>query len=167
MSRPTWGEYTAHVTHTDLTAAVAIIELDNWRQLQTDATRWLCYRETDRPHLDWEAWINDVNERGRGWSSAQFRLFNLAVSLAEDTSIQITETLSSFGNWEPDAWRIMVAWGTGGDNRGHAGRSEIREVTAMHDVVPPAHTVRSRATPSHHATPTRSVRSDALTTGSP
>lgn len=132
-SSPTWTQYTAAATHPDLTAAIAVIETDNWNQLSHDAARWTRYRDVRRieAELDWEAWIKDVNERGRGWSSAQFRLFDLAAALATDRPIQVTETLRSLGNWEPEVWRILVAWGTGGNNREASGRSEARVVRQL------------------------------------
>lgn len=29
------------------------------------------------------------------------------------------------GSWELDAWRILVAWGTGGNNREYQGRATV------------------------------------------
>lgn len=75
------------------------------------------------PELNWRAWVADVDLRGRGWSSTEWRLFAVVAALTTGRPLTIVGVLDRRGSWEADVWRVLTEWGTGGDNRGNPGRS--------------------------------------------
>jgi hypothetical protein len=76
--------------------------------------------------IDWDAWVADVDERGRGWSSTESRLFEVVAALVvDDRKLALTRVLDYMGSWETDVWRVLVEWGTGGNNRELPGRATV------------------------------------------
>lgn len=141
IRRPTWDEFTAIRRDNTFSAAIAVLEIDTHRQVQHDAARWLFFSDTwhrgddgavrHLPMLDWQGWAADVDERGRGWSTTTHRLFEVAAALGANRPMRITDTFSSMGSWEPEVWRVLVNWGTGGNNRERPGRSATTVITPL------------------------------------
>jgi hypothetical protein len=119
-------------------AAKAIIELSF--DLKADAAQWLGYDE-QRVYAsdDWRAqqigveqgdpiffydeWIADVEANGRGWCSSAHSVFDVVASLLDpERPMHLRRSLGYMGSWEADVWRILVAWGIGGNNRDAGGR---------------------------------------------
>ena len=76
--------------------------------------------------VDWDAWVADVDKVGRGWSSTEARLFEIVAALTvEDRKIALNGVLDHLGSWETDVWRVLVEWGTGGNNRELPGRASV------------------------------------------
>lgn len=76
--------------------------------------------------IDWEAWADDYDSHGRSWSSTEHRLAQLVAALTViDRAMKITGVLDSMGSWESDVWRILVEWGTGGNQKDLPGRERL------------------------------------------
>lgn len=125
--RPTWDEFWCNVNGEDWLSAKAVLEL--CPVVLEDASRWLRYNDHERVRhadLDLDEWVRDVDEHGRTWSTTERNLFAVAASLIDrDREISLVKVLSYTGSWERTLWRILVTWGTGGDNRGYQGRSTV------------------------------------------
>ncbi len=137
-ARPTWNETWARIGSEDMLAAKALIEITF--DLKADAAQWLGYDEQPvYASDDWRArqigveqgdpiflydeWIADVEANGRGWCSSDHSLFDVVASLLDpERPMHLRRLLGYMGSWEADVWRILVAWGTGGNNRDAAGR---------------------------------------------
>lgn len=77
---------------------------------------------TPNPVINWDAWVADVDQ-GRGWSSTEWRLFDLVAALVVDErTVKLRGVLDGLGSWETDALRILVEWASGGNNRENPGR---------------------------------------------
>lgn len=128
--RPTWEAYWATVGNENYLAAKALLELSH--SVRGDAEQWLEWRgdrhhdDAPSPTLDWDGWIADV-DAGRAWSSTELGLFRIVAALAarDDRAIPLRGTLGYLGSWETDVWRILVEWGTGGNNRDAPGRATV------------------------------------------
>lgn len=136
--RPTWEAYWAKVNSEEYLAAKRLLELSS---IQHDAAQWLEWhrdREYDDdgnevgwsdpwPTLDWDGWIKDYDERGRGWSSTEHGLFQIVAALvaSEERAFPFRRTLGYLGSWETEVWEVLVEWGTGGNNRDIAGRATV------------------------------------------
>lgn len=136
--KPTWDAYWATVGSEEYLAAKALLELSS---IQLDAAQWLEWHRDEQydddhnpagwsdpyPTLDWDAWIRDYDETGRGWSGTEHRLFRIVAALvsSEERPFPLRETLGYMGSWETDVWRILVEWGTGGNNREYPGRATV------------------------------------------
>lgn len=67
------------------------------------------------PSLDWEAWVADVDEHGRGWSSTEHRLYELVAGLViRGRTVDLVDTLGNLGSWERDILQTLVTWASGG-----------------------------------------------------
>ncbi len=76
--------------------------------------------------MDWEAWVNDVDEHGRGWSSTEHRIFELVAALTvRDRKVALVGVLDLLGSWEHEALTVLVQWATGGNQRDLAGRLTV------------------------------------------
>lgn len=128
--RPTWEQAWEQIGSPDLLTAKALIEISP--ALRRDAEQWVAWSDTDGDRVadfDDEAWLADVDAQGRGWSSGESRLFAVVASLLDpDRSVRLRGVLDRMGSWETDVWRILVQWGTGGDNRDHPGRCTVIEL---------------------------------------
>jgi len=140
-TKPTWDETWARIGSEDMLAAKALIELSP--SLRAEAGFWLTYDEqpvyasdawdaeqigTEQgdPIFDYPAWLADVEKNGRGWSSTEGRLFQVVASLLDaERKMPLRFVLDAMGSWETDVWRILVAWGTGGNNREYPGRATV------------------------------------------
>lgn len=136
--RPTWDVYWAKVGSEEYLAAKALLELSS---IQLDAEQWLEWHRDEMwdddhnpagwsapyPTLDWDEWVRDVVEQGRGWSSTEHRLFRLVAALVatDPPPFALRDTLGYMGSWEKEVWRILVDWGTGGNNRDYPGRATV------------------------------------------
>lgn len=136
---PMWDAYWGRVGSEDFLAAKALLELSP--SIRLDATQWLEW-STDElwdddgetvgqsepyANLDWEGWVKDVDEQGRGWSGTEKRLFKVVAALvtSEPRAIPLRGVLDYMGSWETDVWRILTEWGTGGNNREYPGRATV------------------------------------------
>jgi hypothetical protein len=122
-----WNAFWNGVSGEDWLAAKALLDLCP-TPLRSEARSWL-RPDADgggRGWLDWDGWIADYDERGRGWSSTEHRLFAVIASLVDpDRPLALTRTLGYLGSWEGDVWRILTEWGTGGNNRDCPGRMTV------------------------------------------
>jgi hypothetical protein len=125
MTRPTWEQYSAHASNEECAAAIAALECDPFRVVLTDAARWLRYSPfrdgvyvdgtfCPDPYLDWDAWVSDVDQRGRGWSSTQWRLYAIAAGLATGREFNIVGVLDRLNEWTLPVLQVLVTWSTGG-----------------------------------------------------
>lgn len=123
FDEPSWEALFADAGNKNWLAAKALLELDPHRTVQRDAARWITSSGSDghladsgewvwELELDWVAWVADVDERGRGWSSSEHRLFQVVASLVAGRPFPIAGVLDQLGSWEVGAWRILAAWGT-------------------------------------------------------
>lgn len=116
-----WGRFWADVTDRDWLTAKALLEV--CAVVRRDAARWIEQGEYGLV-ARWDDWIASVDKHGRGWSSTENRLFDLVSSLlaSEPRPVHLRDVLDSMGSWEPAVWRILVEWGSGGNNRDLPGR---------------------------------------------
>lgn len=123
--RPTWQEYKDRVRNEVLAAAMAVLEVDPYRVVLQDAANWLRYtpvgdgRLVDGvfqpdPCLEWGGWAESVDRIGRGWSSTQWRLFEVAAGLATGREFNIVGVLDGLNEWTGPVWRVLLAWSAGG-----------------------------------------------------
>ncbi|GAB3750762.1 hypothetical protein [Microlunatus parietis] len=117
----TWNEYWARVGSEEWLAAKALLELSP--AVRRDASLWLLAVGDDRRD-PWQAWVDDVDTRGRGWSSTERRLYAIVASLTTGRLLDLS-TIANLGSWETAAWAILVDWGTGGNNREYPGRARV------------------------------------------
>lgn len=120
MSDLEWDQTWADIDGEAWLAAKALLELSP--ALRRDAIQWMSRRS-----IDWDGWIASVDEDGRGWSSSERRLFEIVAALVaeEPRAVPIRGLLDNMGSWENDVWRILVNWGTGGNNRDLPGRAAL------------------------------------------
>jgi hypothetical protein len=79
--------------------------------------------------MDWEAWVNDVDQAGRGWSSSEARLYELVTALTvSGRKVALVGVLDQLGSWERQALDILIQWASGGNNREYPGRLTVAEV---------------------------------------
>lgn len=145
--RDAWVAYWRNVGSEEWLTAKALLELSP--ALHGEAASWVAvdgYRDGLR------AWIDDVDENGRGWSSTESRLYRLVAALIDphpdadaprdawETSVDgrvrrvvpVSYFLELMGSWEGDVWRILTEWGTGGNNREHRGRYTVTRTSPSH-----------------------------------
>lgn len=116
-----WDEFWAGVGSEEWLAAQRLLELSP--VLQRDARLWVLANTADDDD-PWQAWADDVDARGRGWSSTERRLFGIVAALTTGRPLDLS-TLGNLGSWEIDVWQILVDWGTGGNNREYPGRAWV------------------------------------------
>lgn len=121
MGDHTWDEIWSGIDGEAWLAAKALLELSP--TLQRDAMQWM----QAPPELDWDGWIGDVDTAGRGWSSTEHRLFDVVAALTatEPRAVSLRGVLDAMGSWESEVWRVLVEWGTGGNNRDVPGRVTV------------------------------------------
>lgn len=141
-TRPSWDEAWARIGSEDMLAAKALIELSG--DLKSDAVTWLGYEQLPvyaseawdaerigtrqgAPIFLYDEWIANVEKNGRGWSTHTGLLFPIVAALLDpDRTLNLRTTLGyGMGSWETDVWRILIEWGTGGNNRDRAGRLTV------------------------------------------
>ena len=121
---PTWTEFSSWVGNEDWVAAITLLEVDPHATVRRDAARWLSFSAGDgrmvdgvfvpNPWLDWDEWVADVEGRGRGWSSTEWRLFDVVAGLTTGQPFNIVGVLDRLGSWRVPAWQILMTWGLGG-----------------------------------------------------
>lgn len=127
----------------DWLTAKALLELSP--ALLREASAWVAGHDGQPGELI--GWVEDVDRRGRGWSSTEGRLFRVVAALLDPSpdvldarevgyGMQMNEDrvlrgvplvyfLELMGSWEGEVWRILTEWGTGGNNREHRGRHTV------------------------------------------
>lgn len=115
-----WEEFWRTVGSEEWLTAKALLELSP--AVQRDAAR--CLDDTDDERGPWQAWVDDVETSGRGWSSTEARLYAVVASLTTGRPLDLS-TLAYMGSWEIEVWAALVDWGTGGNNREHGGRARV------------------------------------------
>ncbi len=139
--RPTFAQLRAGVGSEDWLAALALLDLSP--AVARDAeqyTQWSEYggRYTDdsfqpNAEMDWEAWVADVDEHGRGWSSTEWRLFELVAALViAERKLALRGTLDAMGSWERQVLDVIVQWASGGNNRDLPGRVRVEGPRSEH-----------------------------------
>lgn len=133
--RPTLAQVHGTVGNEDWLAGLALLELAP--ALATDAGHYTEWSREGRheeapdgtrvfhpdPLMDWQAWVSDVDTAGRGWSSTEWRLFDvIAAIVIDDRPLRLRGTLDNLGSWEAAALGILVEWASGGNQREHPGR---------------------------------------------
>lgn len=117
-----WEKYFASVRNERWLVAKALLKLDAHRTVQRDAARWITNSQREGHladsgdwiwdlELDWDAWVADVDDRGRGWSGSEYRLFEVVAGLVAGRPFDMVEVLDGLGSWRADAWRILAEWG--------------------------------------------------------
>lgn len=139
---PTWEQTKAYYSSEELLAAMALLELSfplrreaeqylSWREQPVYASdawdaRQVGTRVTDEPEFAYDEWLASVDRDGRGWSSSEWRLFRVVAALLDaERQMPLIGVFDGFGSWEADVWRILVTWGTGGNNRDVGGRLSL------------------------------------------
>lgn len=118
-----WEKYFSDVQNERWLVAKALLELDAHRTVQRDAARWITNSQREGHltgssdwiwdlELDWEAWVLDVDDCGRGWSGSEYRLFEVVAGLVVGRPFDMVGVLDRLGSWRVDAWRILAQWGT-------------------------------------------------------
>lgn len=124
--KPTWELYCAETGNEELTAAVAVLGCDPFKKVMRDAGRWLYFSKSGGgrmvdgvfcpdPLLDWQAWVDDVDKVGRGWSSNEWRLYDVAAGLATGRPFNIVGTLDRLDEWWSPVMKILNTWSAGGN----------------------------------------------------
>ena len=145
-ARPDLTELRMSVGNERWLAAIALLDLSP--QLANDAARFTLWSSTGGRYtytgdgenrvstfhpnalLNWDAWVADVERGGRGWSSTENRLFDLAAALVIDgRQVSLPGVLDALGSWERPALDVLVQWASGGNNREQAGRYRIADNT--------------------------------------
>lgn len=131
-----WNVYWAGIDNERLLAARALIDLSS--TVRDDVARWLRTErqpvfnddgdevgEKDCVNLDWEGWAMDVEATGRPFSSTESNLAKLIAGLVADRPLKLSQVLEYTGSWETELWKVLVEWGTGGNNRDLPGRATV------------------------------------------
>lgn len=92
-------------------SAVAILELLPQNPVLQEAMEQVRTDDYRPPTLDWDAWIDSVERHGRGWSSGEWRLYDLAAALAGDRPVKLRGTLDSLGDLLQPVMHILYRWG--------------------------------------------------------
>ena len=140
--RPDLTELRMSVGSETWLAAIALLDLSP--ALANDAAQWAAWSRdgghysydgdgqdrvaTFHPNaeMDWDAWVNDVESMRRGWSSTEYRLFQLVAALVvDDREIRLPGVLDSLGSWQLPALNVLVQWASGGNNRERPGRYRV------------------------------------------
>lgn len=140
-----WDTYWHGVGSEEWLTARQLIELSP--ALHSEAAAWL------KTGKGWDLtdWIHDVDDTGRAWSTTESRLFRVVAALIDPypdadwvegnstlplyvvkvendrykRTVPLVYFLEQMGSWETDVWRILVNWGTGGNNREYPGRATV------------------------------------------
>lgn len=75
--------------------------------------------------MDWEAWVASVEDKGRGWSSTESRLYQLVAALIAERPLKLRGVLDGMNSWEREVLDIVVQWASGGNNRDRPGRHHL------------------------------------------
>lgn len=119
ITRPSWDELTERFGSEEWLAAIRLLQLSSIRH---DAAQWAIFDDHGEPTIDWDGWVADVDQQGRGWSSTEHRLFSLVASLViPERPLKIVYCLEVMGSWQRDVWQILVDWGSGGNNKDRSG----------------------------------------------
>lgn len=139
--RPTLEQVRARVGSEEWLAGLALLALSP--TLAGDAAGWTQWAANDgqytysgtgeervgtfhpTPLMQWDEWVADVDERGRGWSSSEWRLSDLVAGITvAKRRVSLTEVFT-LGSWEGDALAIVVEWASGGNQRDQPGRYTV------------------------------------------
>ena len=143
--RPTLDQVRATVGSEEWLTALALLDVDPHHVVARDVARFTEWSRdggtytyegegddkvsTFHPDalVDWQAWITDYDENGRGWSSTEQRLAQVVAAVVDhERGIPIAGLLDYMGSWEGEVWRILTEWGTGGNNRDLPGRYTVK-----------------------------------------
>lgn len=131
-----WNTYWAGIDNERLLAAGALLDLSS--TVREDVAKWLRKEpeplfddagdevgEQEYVTLDWDGWASDFEATGRPFSSTEANLARLVAALAADRPINLAQVLEYAGSWETELWKVLVEWGTGGNNRDLPGRATV------------------------------------------
>lgn len=124
---PAWEEFWSGIDGEDWLTAKKLIELSP--ALLASCSQWLRYRDVGRDRtadLDLAGWVADVDESGRGWSTYEFKLYEVVACILEpDRQVSLYRLLDYLGDWTEPVWAALVAWGSGGNNRDRQGKLAV------------------------------------------
>lgn len=131
-----WNSYWSDVRNERLLAAKSLLELSP--TVQRDVAQWLRTEkepwfddegneisETDFINLDWEGWAAEFTANGAPFSATENNLARLVAALAADVPLNLVQVLEYTGSWERQVWKVLVEWGTGGNNLELPGRATV------------------------------------------
>lgn len=131
-----WTVYWTGVGNERLLAIGALLDLSS--TVREDVAKWLRVEreplfnddgdrvgEEECVNIDWDGWAADFEANGRPFSSTETNLAKLVAALAADQPIKLVQVLEYTGSWETELWRVLVEWGTGGNNRDLPGRATV------------------------------------------
>lgn len=137
-----WSSYWADVGNERLLAAKALLELSP--TVRRAVAQWLRtdieprfddegneVGEAEYINLDWDGWAADFESNGGPFSSTEAGLAEVVAALTAGKSINLVRVLEYTGSWETQLWKVLVEWGTGGNNRDLPGRATV---VATHQV---------------------------------
>ena len=119
-----WDEFWQDVSSEEWLAAKALLELEPHLAVRRDAERWLRRSDGDGEYdpdgdwrwnveLPWEKWVADVDGTGRGWSSTEWRLYDVVAGLTTGRPFNIVGVLDRMGSWETGVWRTSLTGARG------------------------------------------------------
>jgi hypothetical protein len=107
-----WRNYTASLSDGSAFASdVAILELRLRGPVLRDVVQRVSPDDRGRAPFDWDGWVEEVERDGRGWSSGEWRLYDLAAALAGDRPLKLLGTLDDLGDLLAPVSRILHRWG--------------------------------------------------------
>lgn len=131
-----WNAYWARVDNERLLAVGALLDLSS--TVREDVAQWLRTEkeplfnddgaevgEEEYVNVDWDGWATDFETTGRPFSSTEANLAKLVAALVADRPINLARVLEYTGSWETALWKVLVEWGTGGNNRELPGRATV------------------------------------------
>jgi hypothetical protein len=131
-----WNAYWAGIDNERLLAVGALLDLSS--TVREDVAQWLRMEkeplfnddgdevgEEAHVNVDWDGWAADFEATGRPFSSTEANLAELVAALATDRPIKLARVLEYTGSWETALWKVLVEWGTGGNNRELPGRATV------------------------------------------
>jgi len=131
-----WNSYWADVGNERLLAAKALLELSP--TVRGAVAQWLRtdieprfdddgneVGEAEYINLDWDGWAADLESNGGPFSSTETNLAAVVAALTAGKPINLVQALECTGSWETQLWKVLVEWGTGGNNRDLPGRATV------------------------------------------
>lgn len=131
-----WNAYWAGIDNERLLAVGALLDLSS--TVREDVAQWLRtdkeplfnddgdeVGEEEYVNVDWDGWAIDFEATGRPFSSTEANLAKLVAALVADRPIELARVLEYTGSWQTALWKVLVEWGTGGNNRELPGRATV------------------------------------------
>lgn len=91
--------------------AVAVLELEPNNPVLRDVVRRVSVNHRSEPALDWDRWVASVEKEGRGWSSSEWRFYDMAAALASDRPLRFRGTFDCLGHYLEPVLEILRQYG--------------------------------------------------------